>query len=185
MEEAWEETPGGSRGRTDVGGQLPGGVRAERGDLQDRIAVGLHGGPGDRAQPVVSHVVQLGQLIAWKGKEVTKDHRIYSGQALRWRLPRSPPGLAHGRGCTRRWARVLMARREARVTEQSQASAPEAGHAVRPRCLDFCGEPAGRSPTLCHLLAQPGPTATVKTQVAHWDAPGFRANAATTEVGVT
>lgn len=57
-----------SRSPTDVGGQLLGGVRGQLGDLQDHVTVGLHCGSGNRAQPVVSHVVQLRQFVPWKGK---------------------------------------------------------------------------------------------------------------------
>lgn len=50
---------------TDVGGKLLRRMDGELRDLQDDFAVGLHGGSGDGAQPVVSHVVQLRQLISW------------------------------------------------------------------------------------------------------------------------
>lgn len=49
---------------TDVRGQLLGGVWCELRDLQDDLAVRLHRGSGDGAQPVISHVVQLGQLVS-------------------------------------------------------------------------------------------------------------------------
>lgn len=44
---------------TDVCSQLLGGMRGHRWDLEDPITIGLHGGSSYRAQPVVSHVVQL------------------------------------------------------------------------------------------------------------------------------
>jgi len=50
--------------RTDIGGQLFGGASAQLGNEQDGVAVGLHGGPSDGAQPVVGRVVQLGKVIA-------------------------------------------------------------------------------------------------------------------------
>lgn len=49
---------------TNVRGQLLGGVWCELWDLQDDLAVRLHGGSGDGAQPVIGHVVQLRQLIS-------------------------------------------------------------------------------------------------------------------------
>lgn len=130
----------GGGGRTDVGGQLPGGVRAERGDLQDHVAVGLHGGPGDRAQPAVGHVVQLRQLVACKGKKVTKERRTCSGQArrrrrlgARWGWPAA--GAIHAAGPGRRRSDG----RPGRQNSPTQAGVPEAGRAVQPRC----GTPAG------------------------------------------
>lgn len=135
----WRRLPGGG-GRTDVGGQLPGGVRAERGDLQDHVAVGLHGGPGDRAQPAVGHVVQLRQLVTCKGKKVTKERRTCSGQARQrrrlgahWGWPAA--GAAHAAGPGRRRSDG----RPGRQNSPTQAGVPEAGRAVQPRC----GTPAG------------------------------------------
>lgn len=55
--------PGGGGELTDVGDQLLGGVRGQLRDLQDHVTVGLHGGSGNGAQPVISYVVQLRQLI--------------------------------------------------------------------------------------------------------------------------
>lgn len=54
---------------TNIRGQLLGGVRGELRDLQDDLAVRLHGGPGKRAQPIVCHVVQLGDFIAWEKED--------------------------------------------------------------------------------------------------------------------
>lgn len=44
-------------------------MAAQLWDEQDGVAVRLHGGPGDGAQPVVSRVVQLGEVVAWRREE--------------------------------------------------------------------------------------------------------------------
>lgn len=49
---------------TNVCGKLLGRVHSERRDLQDGLAVRLHGRSGNGAQPVISHVVQLRHLIS-------------------------------------------------------------------------------------------------------------------------
>lgn len=54
---------------TYVCGQLLGGVAAQLWDEQDGVAVRLHGGPSDGAQPVVGRVVQLGEVVAWRREE--------------------------------------------------------------------------------------------------------------------
>lgn len=54
---------------TDVRSQLFGGARAELGDEQDDVTVGLHGRPGNGAQPVVGGVVQLREVVAWDETE--------------------------------------------------------------------------------------------------------------------
>lgn len=48
---------------TNVCSQLLGGVWGHLRDLEDHITIGLHGGSGNGAQPVVSHVVQLRKFI--------------------------------------------------------------------------------------------------------------------------
>lgn len=54
---------------TDVRSQLFGGARAELGDEQDGVTVGLHGRPGDGAQPVVGSVVQFREVVTWDETE--------------------------------------------------------------------------------------------------------------------
>lgn len=75
-------------GPTNVSGQLLGGVWRQLGDLEDHVTVGLHRGSGDRAQPVVSHVVQLGQFIPWKEKEHHHRNRTCSGKTHHQQLLR-------------------------------------------------------------------------------------------------
>ncbi|KAF3853498.1 hypothetical protein F7725_014186 [Dissostichus mawsoni] len=48
---------------TDICGQLFSGMGAQLGDEQDGVTVGLHGCPGDGAQPVICSVVQLGKIV--------------------------------------------------------------------------------------------------------------------------
>lgn len=64
-----ELTLGRPENCTDVRRQLFGGARAELGDEQDGVTVGLHGRPGDGAQPVVGGVVQLWEVVAWDETE--------------------------------------------------------------------------------------------------------------------
>lgn len=123
-----------SQGPTDVSGQLLGGVRGELGNLEDHVTVGLHRGPGDRAQPVVSHVVQLRKLITWK-----REGGHPNSEPAQERPPEPLGELAHA-GCyshsrasvlTSRWERpgqtVPHYEDRAGSSQVRRAEFPEAG----------------------------------------------------------
>lgn len=64
-----QHTLGRPENCTDISGQLFGEARAELGDEKDGVTVGLHGRPGDGAQPVVSSVVQFREVVTWDETE--------------------------------------------------------------------------------------------------------------------
>lgn len=51
---------------TDVCSQLFGSIRTQLRDLQNHIAVGLHGCPGDRPQPIIRRVLQLWDIVTYR-----------------------------------------------------------------------------------------------------------------------